>query len=50
MQLLCGEVLISDTCSSAQQQTGLTVNEWLVWKDNALGNLQELGRFSYTNW
>lgn len=49
--LLQEEVLISDTfCYRAQQQTGLTVNEWLVWKDYALGNLQELDRFSYTNW
>lgn len=49
--LLWGEVLISDTfCYKVQRQTGLTVNEWLVWKDYALGNLQELDRFSYADW
>lgn len=32
-----GRVLISDTfCYKAQRQTGLTVNEWLVWKDYML--------------
>lgn len=48
--LLWGEVLISDTCHRAQQQTGLTVNEWLFWKEYTLGNLQELNRFNYTDW
>jgi len=48
---LWGEVRISDTfCHRAQQQTGLNVNAWLVWKDYALGNLQELDGLSYTNW